>query len=337
MLTRKKATERSKRRRGLVRVFAFMSVVGIACVGVRVGAVRAEVGNQNLIIGRQMVELAKSSKNEIHKVSMNGQTMFFASQLSEESAEKVLARYEEHCRANAAQSTADWKELAAKTAEADAKDKASISADGAAMSKTGGVLRSGDREEGTIMCFVRGASSKTSMAEALGALEKTGDLGAFGQLRYVYAKKTDAGRTHVLAAWTTDKFNVDEMFPPDEDKDAAGRDFNELPRPQGSVRTFSLHLDDAPYGVNIYESKGQSPTEVAKSYDDMMTKRGWYALDIEGPGKRAAENMKGVTGRMYSKDGVMMTVVSHVEHNRTVTGLGIGGVPESLDKRASER
>jgi hypothetical protein len=187
------------------------------------------------------------------------------------------------------------------------------------------------------MCFVRSSNSKSSMVEALGALEKTGDLGAFGQLRYVYAKKTTQGRTHVLAAWTTEKFNVDEMFPPEDDKDAAGHDFKELPRPQGSVRTFSLHLDDAPYGVNIYESTGQSPLEVATSYDAMLQKDGWFALDIEGPGKRAAENLKGVTGRAYTKEGVMMTLVSHTARGKTVTGLGIGGVPASLAEVDSKR
>jgi hypothetical protein len=333
MLNRKKATERSKHRKGLIRVFGFMGVVGIACAGVKVGAARAEVGDQSLVIGRQMVTLANSTKNEIHKVSMNGQTMYFASQVSEEPAEKVLGRYEEHCRMNAAQSPTDWKELAA-TAE---KAQATIGANTEGAAKSGGVLRSGDREEGTVMCFVRSSTSKGTMVEALGALEKTGDLGAFGQLRYVYAKRTDHGRTHILAAWTTDKFNVDEMFPPDDDKDAAGHDFKELPRPEGAVRTFSLHLDDAPYGVNIYESSGQSPDQVAKAYDTRLQKEGWFALDLEGPGKRAAENMKGVTGRMYTKDGVMMTVVSHVEHGKTVTGLGIGGVPVTVAEEQSKR
>lgn len=307
-------------------MFAFMSVVGFVAVGIRVGAVRAEVGNQSLVVGRQMVQLAQSNKNELHKVSMNGQTMFFASQQSEDSVEQILGRYEEHCRKNAAQSTADWKEIANKSAEANAN----ISVEGAAMSKTGGVLRSGDREEGTVMCFVRGANSKTTMAEAFNSLDKTGDLGSFGQLRYVYAKKTSKGHTHVLAGWTTDKFNVEEMFPTAEDKDSAGHDFTELPRPANSVRTFSLHLDDAPYGVNIYETKGTTPAALVKSYDDMLIKQDWYALDLEGPGKRAAENMKGVTARMYTREGVMMTVVSHVDHGVTVTALGIGGVPPTL-------
>jgi hypothetical protein len=333
MLNRKRATERSKHRKGLVRVFGFMAVVGVACAGVKVGAARAEVGDQSMIIGRQMVQLAQSTKNEIHKVSMNGQAMYFASQVSEEPAEKILGRYEEHCRTNAAQSPADWKEIAATADQA----QAAIGTNSEAVSKSGGVLRSGDREEGTVMCFVRSSNSKSSMVEALGALEKTGDLGAFGQLRYVYAKKTTQGRTHVLAAWTTEKFNVDEMFPPEDDKDAAGHDFKELPRPQGSVRTFSLHLDDAPYGVNIYESTGQSPLEVATSYDAMLQKDGWFALDIEGPGKRAAENLKGVTGRAYTKEGVMMTLVSHTARGKTVTGLGIGGVPASLAEVDSKR
>ena len=124
MLNRKRAAERGKHRKGLLRALGFMAVFGIACLGVKVGAARAEVGDQSLVIGRQMVILANSTKNEIHKVSMNGQTMYFASQMSEEPAEKILGRYEEHCRTNAAQSPADWKEIASTAAEAKAAQEA---------------------------------------------------------------------------------------------------------------------------------------------------------------------------------------------------------------------
>src|SRR5688500_17899841 len=130
MLNSKKTAERSKHRRGLLRVFGFIGVVGLACAGVRVGAARAEVGNQSVVVGRQMVQLAGSSRNEIHKVSLNGQSMFFASQTSDESAEKILGRYEGLCRQNAAQSTADWKEIAANAELA----KKAMSPEGEAMS-----------------------------------------------------------------------------------------------------------------------------------------------------------------------------------------------------------
>ena len=59
-----------------------------------------------------------------------------------------------------------------------------------------------------------------------------------------------------------------------------------------------------------------------------LTKDGWFAIDIEGEQKRNNPRLDGVTGRVYEKDGILMTVVSHVEDKKTVTGFGIAGIPE---------
>ena len=61
---------------------------------------------------------------------------------------------------------------------------------------------------------------------------------------------------------------------------------------------------------------------------------GWFAIDIEGQQKRATPRLEGVTGRVYEKDGILMTVVSHVENKKTVTGFGIAGVPQREETTA---
>jgi hypothetical protein len=206
-------TKRAEHTRGMARMFAFFSVLGVMCALTSVRFARAEVLDQSLVIGRQMTELARSSKNEISHVVLNGQSLMFANQLSKDSPEQVLQRYEKLCRDEAAQHDDAPALLRADTQ---------------------------DRNEGSVMCFLKSGASKPTLKEALDAFARTGDMGALGQLRYAYVKKTAQGNTSVLAAWTREKFDLKEMMP--EDGDAPGQDFAELRAPRargGSSRCAS--------------------------------------------------------------------------------------------------
>lgn len=312
---------RLQHRKGMARVFAYGTAVGIICALFSVRFARAEVIDNALVVGRQMTELAHGAKNQTLKVRMNGQDVMFASQLSHDSPKAILDRYEQLCRANAAQSPEQWKGLA---------ENAPAGAQGKDVAETGGTIRGGSTDEGTIMCFVKSSSSKSTLGEALSTFQATGELGAIGQLRYAYVRKTKRGATHVLAAWTMDEFNVREMVP--EEGDAPGDDFAELPRPDSSRRLFSMKIAGAPYGLNVYESE-QDPLALANAYDQRLTRAGWFAIDIESQAKRDTPRLDGVTGRVYEKDGLLMTVVSHVENKKTVTAMGIAGVPDREEAR----
>lgn len=326
-LSRKRSAERIEHRRGMLRVLAYGTVVGIVCAGFSVRAARAEVADQSIVVGRKMMELANTSRNDVSKVILNGQTMFFASSLTDDAPDQVLARYEDNCRKNAAQSPESWRGLATDAAKADATKAAQNDT----MAQTGGVLRGGSGEEGTLICFVKSSSSKSTLSEALTSFQQTGELSALGMLRFVYVKKSQSGGAHILAAWTLEKFNVKEMMP-EEDQDVPGNDFSEIPRPTNSVRTFSAYLDGTPYGVNMYLSN-ESPQAVTASFDATLTKQGWFALDIEGPAKRADESLKGMLGRVYERDGVLLTVATGVEGNKTMTAIGLAGLHERESRR----
>jgi hypothetical protein len=316
--------DRQQHRKGMARLLAYGTAIGILCGLVSIRFARAEVIDNSLIVGRQMTELAHTAKNQSLKVRLNGQEVMFASQLSHDSPKAILDRYEALCHANAAQSPEQWKGIA---------DNAPAGADGQRgreIGDTGGTIRGGSAEEGTVMCFVKSSTSKTTIGEALSTFQTTGELGAIGQLRYAYVRKTKKGATHVLAMWTMDKFNVREMLP--EQGDAPGADFDELPRPEGSRRLFSMQIVGAPFGLNVYEST-QDPVALATSYDQRLTRDGWFAIDIESKAKRDTPRLEGVTGRVYEKDGILMTVVSHVENKKTVTGFGIAGVPQREEAR----
>lgn len=316
MFVRRSSPQKRKHLAGLARMFGYFSVLGVVCAGLTVRNARAEVGDQSLKLGRQMMELANTTNNDINKVSLNGQTMFLGSSLAKDDVQAVLNRYEKHCRTNAAQSVESWREIAA-------ADKQTATSNGFF---TNGLIRSGDAQEGSVICFVRSEQSKASATEAIGAFTQTGELGALGQLRYVYVKKTARGNTHVLTAWTMDKFSLKEIMP-EEGKDVPGRDFSEVPRLPSSQRILASQLEGTPFGVNVYRtSAGQDA--VLKFYDDEMTKRGWFALDAE------LKNEDNAKSHLYEKDGVVLTLATKVEQGATFAGLGLAGVqPTDTFKR----
>jgi hypothetical protein len=319
---RKTTSSRIAHRRGMLRVFAFGLVIAFVCAGLRVRFARAEVIDNGIVVGRQMAELVNAAHEDVAHLSMNGQSVMVASQLTKDSPEAVLGRYEQLCRDQASHSFEEWRALLS-AADADSTDLAP----NAEVPATG-IIRGGTRDEGTVMCFVRSAQSKPTLRESLDAFVQTGEMAALGQLRYAYAKRTPNGRTYVLAAWTSEKFNLKEMVP--ETGDALGEDFEALSRPADSRRIFSIRLAGAPYGINVYESD-VPPAVLGDAYDATLLRDGWFAVNIDGEVKQATPTLAGATARVYEKDGVLMSVVSHVENRKTITAFGIAGIPQRVE------
>ena len=59
-------------------------------------------------------------------------------------------------------------------------------------------------------------------------------LGRLGDLRYVYARALEGGRSHVVTVWTEGSIRLDRLFP--TGGDAPGEDPPALPRPPGLAR-----------------------------------------------------------------------------------------------------
>jgi hypothetical protein len=324
MLTRRSAKQRAELKRGLIRLTGFLMVVSAVSAVYTLRVARAEIGNKSIVVGREMIALADSAQNEnkseVHKLLLNGQPVYMTSTTTNDDVPSVLARYEKHCNENRAHSTDLWQELADNNAK---EHKIDPDSPAAQMAESGGTLRGGNGAEGTVLCFVRAPESKPTLKEGLATLSETGELNAVGLVRYAYAKKTAKGGSHVLAVWTHEKFNVKE-FLPEGDKDVPGFDFPQLPRPEESTRMFSIHMEGAPYGVNVYQSK-VSPEKTVAAFDQKLTAEGWYALDIESYPKRNTEALKNATGRLYERDGAVLTLVSKVSDGQTMTALGMAG------------
>ena len=257
-----------------------------------------------------MLQLANASQHDVTPVVFNGQKMFLGSSISNDPPGAVLDRYEASCKSNPGQPAAGWKDL----------DPRATAADAPAIATTG-LMRSGTAEEGTVVCFVKGADTKATTAEAFRSFAETGELGALGRLRYVYAKTTRSGRTHVLTAWTDDRFNLVDMMPEDG-KDAPGQDFPELPRVPNSTRALSAYAEGMPYGVNVYRTT-DSPSKTLAFYDAQMIERGFHGFDPE-----FTEEKNGGQARAYVKDGVVLTIGTKVQPEGVFVALGLAGVAD---------
>jgi hypothetical protein len=315
LLNRRGAVEQRKKLKGQLRVLGYVCVLGVACAALSVRAARAEVADQSLAFGRQLSALTNTEVVDAQRITMNGQSMFVGSTLGKDSVPTTLDRFEEYCRRNSAQTPEEWKKLADKSPEA--------SAEGNSFFKTG-LMRSGSENEGTVLCFVRSSESKTTVGEAFSTFSDTGELGAIGQLRYAYAKKTKKGNTHVLTGWTTDKFNLKDMLPADDGKDVPGQDFAEIPRLKDAQRILATRVEGTPFGVNAYKTDAP-PTEVAKFYDESLIKQGWVAVDAELD-KKGEPADRAAVGHLYEKDGVVLTMAAHIDTGKTFATLGLAGV-----------
>ncbi len=326
MFGRWRNPERKKHVRGMLRASAYFATVGLACGIFQLRNARAEVRNQTLEMGRQMFRLANGVQHDVTKATLNGQAMWVGSSLSTDSVGAVLDRYEEHCKMNAAQPIESWRELAA---------QAEAGKGTGSMLDNFGVLRSGDDREGSVACFTRGNQSKPTVTEALRVFGETGELGALGNLRYVYVKKGKSGGAVVLTAWTDNAFNL-RQFAPKPGEEVAGEDFSEVPRPPDSHRVFAVTLEGTPFGVNVYATTSSAPADILAFYDKTLVTAGWRAID---PGAEAFMNedmkQRGALVRLYSRDAVVLTLSAHREGAQTMAGLGIAGVDPGEDGRGS--
>lgn len=314
-------------RGGWLRVIGYCAALSLFTGVFQLRHARAEVADQSVVVGRRVLSVVDTTSADMTKVSLNGETIFVGSSLTDESLPTVLTRYAEHCEANSAQAPEEWKKLA----NPDAKSALPVPGDGAT------VTRGGDgAEEGTVLCFTRSAGAKASVKDALVNFAQTGELGALGSLRYVYAKKTGNGGTHILTAWTLDSFNVKKLAPEGRE-DVRGEDFNSLPltRPENSQRMVSARIEGQPYGINVYESE-QEPAAVASAFDQKLIKEGWIAIDVE-LSKHSPDAPKNAVGHIYEKDGIVLSLSSHIEQKKTVTALGLSGMNAVASSGAPKR
>ncbi|MFO0736966.1 MAG: hypothetical protein U0270_13855 [Labilithrix sp.] len=299
--------------RGLLRAAGYLSVTALAFSAYSIKVARAEMRQTSLSIGRDMLKFVQASHHSVTPISINGQMMYMGSSVTDDPVEEVLDRYDEACKKDPGQPNLGWKEVPMESKpggprKEDAPDLVSK-----------GVMRAGSGgQEGSLLCFMRGDNTKPSTEEAWTSLMQTGELGALGKARYVYAKRTANNRTLVLTAWTESKFNLNDMMP-GEGVDAPGQDFPEIPRVPNSFRALSAHAEGLPYGVNVYKTT-DTPQQTLAYYDKAMVSAGWRGVDPELDAKKEGY------GRNYLREGVVLSLGISVQKEGNFVALGLAGV-----------
>lgn len=321
---KKLSVEERQKRRGMFRAAGYLAVLGGVFGVIQVRQARAEVGDKTISVGRQMFALANATQHDVNRLTINGQQLFIGSSTTDDAVSRVMDRYENLCREKAAQAPEDWKNLA----KTDPKNDP-----GGNMGQGGGVMRTGDSQEGAILCFTKTANSKPSLTEAVSAFASTGELSTVGSVRYVYVKHGDKG-TSVLTAWTDEQFNVKSFVGGGESagkEDAPGADFEGVPRPDGAVRVLSGRVEDTPFGLNVYKGKGE-PSAIMAGFDKALVAEDWLALDPQLEEQlQTKDDPKHPSGRLYEKDGNVLTVASHIEAGATFTTMGLAGATAGSD------
>jgi hypothetical protein len=294
-----------------VRVWGYFCGLTLVCGVISVRNARAEYQDQTLLFGRQMLALAKASNHDVTKIIFNGQPVHVGSSVTEDSAARVLDRYEEYCKASSGQDFTDLE----MNGTAKAGD---LKADAPALAKAG-LVRAGSDDDGSVLCFVKGPKTKATSTEAFQSFMATGELGAFGELRYAYASNGPSGKTLVLTVWTDSAFNLGDMIPSDG-HDCAGEDFPEVPRVPSSTRVMAARADGMPYGVNVYKTS-DAPSKTLEFFDREMKAAGWFTYDPE-----MTEAEHDGQGRAYMKDAVVVTLGTSVQAEGNFVAVGLSGV-----------
>jgi hypothetical protein len=299
---------RNRRVMGALRVMAFFSVLGGIGMVFSLRTARAQIERRTQDVGQKLLsQLGPLALDEPQRVRINGQDMFIASTVTYLAPQDVTGRLQSYCR-----------EHSGGLAQAIGRLPARV--DGVALSEE---IRDPSRwmtvasdprntELTQIMCFARDdQGTLKGFIERLDGFMTSGDLSLLGNMRYAIARRTEAGKTHVLATWTEGHFNIQAMFP--STGDAPGKDSPHAPRPPESVRLLSAEIAGHPYALRLYESS-QEPERVLSFYDRAMKERGFSreSVWLEHEDDERATSTP-TYARAFAKDGGLLLVSALTE------------------------
>ena len=275
-----------------------------------------------------MMALANATQHDVNKLKLNGQSMFIGSSLSKDAVTSVLDRYESLCQKNRAQSGDEWRSSPSRAPRRPTARQAI---------GNGGIVRSGDDSEGAVICFTKTNASKATFSEAVHTFAQTGELGALGAVRYVYAHKTDTGSTVVLTAWTDEQVQP-QVVHGRQDEGLRGRGLRRSAAPE---RLDPRHL--GPRRGHSVRRERLSEQSSAPPTSPGVRRRQLSKEGLARPRPRARDHMAirddkhHPVGRIYEKDGVVLTLASHLEPDSTFTTMGLAGVTGQVDTGTATR
>jgi hypothetical protein len=276
----------------LGRATAFATFALLIGLVFTVHSARGHIEEKAFQVGQDLAQFADLLQGT-HRVRLNGETIYLASALTDEDKHALLDRFDDHCRAHSGGLAEEF----ARLPQAEQKrlaEKAPFS-----WNARFGVVRRETDEAGMVVCFAQreGDGLKTAVAR-LQAVVETGDLGAFGNLRYAFVRRTENGKSHVLTTFTEGRFDLNRVL--GRGQEAGGEDPPGAPRPPGGRRVLSVSADGAPYGVQSFQTDATAES-VAAFYRENMPALGW---------KKAVADDDIYKAAIYQRNGVMMTITA---------------------------
>jgi hypothetical protein len=301
---------------GLIRVSTYLTVVaGLSSIWlVRAASARIDEAVQQF--GDTLLrQLGRDLVGQAQELLVNGQRVFFSSQVAARPLGSTLDELDRHCESLASPALSSIANVPGteKTDEL--------------LAELGNPRRwSMQRQEsdelamGQVACIAHrqdDASVEQTIERAFRFVE-TGDLAELGDARFFLARKLADDRTHVISIWTEGRFDLGGMFT--VEGDAPGSDSSNVPRPPGARRSFSALVPDRPYAVRMYESQ-ESREAILAYYDESMPKAGW----VERPTSEGDELR--VLVRAFSRDDTVAFVILDAEREgeRPVTLVELAG------------
>lgn len=262
----------AKKAFGVARVALWLSLSGAVLVGFAARSAHADVKNGSMAFGRELNQLIDDpALTDTVNLKLNGQLIHLRQEILPKTVHEVVAEYEKFCKANPSSFSEIW-----------SKGPFDPGVPGSVAVPAGleaGILKEENETDGMLICIAKGKKSERTIMDAMSVFDQTGDLGAVGRLRYVYAKKTKSGAAKVMAVWTDDSFNLNSVVVDDE-HEAPGPD-SQIPRPEGARRVINAEVMGTQYGVRVYQVK-QSRDEVANFYDKWAKANDFRGIAPEG-------------------------------------------------------
>jgi len=288
--------------RGVVRLLTYCFVVSVIVGGLSIRSAYGDFKDSAMIMGRQLANFG-DVEGRIHRVRLNGEPVYVTSAVTEAPGSDVLDRFEGLCREHAGGLDEMFEDL-----PKNLKEEFEAVDDTAGI----GVIRNEGGREGMVACLAQSPlEGWASFPKRFQAFVQEGDLSQLGDLRYVYIKEKEEGRTHVITVWTDGPFNLYNVAPMDG-KEAPGSDSPNAPRPQDAVRLLSATVEGAPYAVRIYDSE-RPQHEVLAMYEKEMPTRGWKPIP------HVADELP--HGRGFSRQGVDLLVLAFEEEDRSYVSV----------------
>jgi hypothetical protein len=228
----------------LLRLVFFLTATGALVSAFLLRSVQAEVAEVFWGVSAEIMQYPGAPQEEVRELLLNGVRVSFRTQTVDAPLAEVLAHYETLCDGS------------------DARH---------------------NKAAGYVACVDMGDAPRDlrSLVERFARFSQTGDLRQLGELRYVHARRLASAtgeQTFVFTMWADSDFNLHRMLP-GASGDAAGRDFDGVPRPPGSQRVLSAWEAQQPSGVVVYRVASKSAAELESFYRIELSKNGWAVIE----------------------------------------------------------